>query len=68
MELRKGKYYIVRYCNDNGCREYYNQERDEFKLCLRDATAYDTKFMAMPHHAKFNDDAHYSYSIQFHDN
>lgn len=68
MELRKGKYYIVRYDKDDGRSEFLNIETGEFVLALRDATAFDTKYMAMPYHAKFNNDKHYNYTIRFYDN
>lgn len=67
MELRKGKYYIVRYCYDDGSRFYYNVEKDEFNLPRSMATGFDTKYLAMPHLSKFRNDSHFSYSINFFD-
>lgn len=65
MEYRKGKYYIERYCYDDGSREWYNEEENVFTHQLRDATGYPTTFLANAIIDKIEREKGYSYKVQF---
>ena len=68
-ELRKGKWYIERYDFHTGHRDYWNALTEEFVWYRRDATSYETMYLAQKafEYEGFKKTERYNYHVQFHD-